>query len=148
MRKAMKLAGLAAAIAFAIVGFASPAAAIGTPGEHTSEWECDTARGGTGTGTWVSAWCATKSGSGSVKATWYPLSGAVEKMTVYDNYPNGYHTYAFLTVATHQENLPVHTGQSSEDFTFNYKEGLNVNFWVCSSSKDNAACSPRAYTMT
>ncbi|MEV0644959.1 hypothetical protein AB0I28_06810 [Phytomonospora sp. NPDC050363] len=145
MRKSLKAAAVAAAAAAVIVGFASPAAAKPTPGNSTDAWVCGSSRGGSGETAWVAGTCATKSGSGSVKAVWYPWD---ERMFVYDDYPNGYHTYAYLTVATHSADLPLHTALSPEIFDLDYAEGLSVNFWVCSSAQDNAACTPRIYTTT
>lgn len=150
MRKSVKIGGVAAAAtALAVVGFASPATAKGTPGEHSSAWVCGAASGGSEVDNtaWVSAYCYTKSGSGRVEATWFP-GGDTEQMLVEDSYPNGYHTYVYLTVEGHSADLPVHSGQTSEWFSFHYAEDLNVNFWVCSSAQDNAACSSRRYTHT
>ncbi|MEV0644960.1 hypothetical protein AB0I28_06815 [Phytomonospora sp. NPDC050363] len=144
MQKSWRAVVVAAAVAAVIVGFASPAAAKPTPGNHSSAWVCETDEGGLGPEEWVRVICLTVSGSGGIQAYWYAWD---ERLVVYDGYPNGYHTYVYLSVATYVDR-PFHTGESSEAFNLDFDEDLGVNLWVCSSSQDNAACSERVYSHT
>lgn len=133
-----------AALAGAAVLAFSGAALTAAPAQaETRAWSCTKGKNpdsGDSGGVDVYATC---SASGNRVSARFNADG--EHFLVCDHYPNGYSTYARLTVAGNGTASYYSSGSGRcTDFNLSFDEGLAVSVEVCTADTSTAVCSGRS----
>jgi hypothetical protein len=117
----------------ALLGLVAATALVGAGPAHAASWNC----GGDANGAYVMAVC--QKGSNKVKVSFVPDG---DRVTVWDEFPNGRWTIAYVKVAGNGTARFTSQGHDWQRYgNQGYDEGKSVKVKVCTSKLSGAVCS-------